>query len=182
MSAVNHLQQSTAYPLALPVESSQRPPYREEKIWWSVLSKKEEIIVSTLENSQMDSTLVHPSNYHSKSSDDLKKKVRELKAKLGEIYIWECHQNNSHDFNTNSPLFKVIMNEPIPHHFKMPSVDPYDGSIDPVNHLEGYKALTMLQGTFDDLLCLAFLVTLKKATRIWFLILLLRSIYSFPTI
>lgn len=46
-------------------------------------------------------------------------------------------------------------------------MDPYDGIMDPMDHLKSYKALMMIQGTTDALLCLAFLTTLRKATRVW---------------
>ena len=38
----------------------------------------------------------------------------------------------------------------------MPQVKPYDESIDPINHLESYKALMTIQGTTDVLLCIDF--------------------------
>ena len=45
-------------------------------------------------------------------------------------------------------------------------MEPHDGSIDPLDHLESYKALMLLQETSDALLCIIFLVTLRKTTQI----------------
>lgn len=43
---------------------------------------------------------------------------------------------------------------------------PYDGSTDPLDHLEGYKALKILEDASDALLSLAFLATLRKVVRV----------------
>lgn len=91
----------------------------------------------------------------------------------------DYHWKDPHDFNTQSPFFKKIMNKPIPHQFKMPLVKYYDSTTNTIDHLEGYIALMRLQRTSDALLYLAFPVTLKKATRMWFSSLLPGSIYSF---
>ena len=45
----------------------------------------------------------------------------------------------------------------------MPQVKPFDGSINPLNHLKGYKVLMMLQDVSDALLDLTFPMSLKKA-------------------
>ena len=38
----------------------------------------------------------------------------------------------------------------------MSQLEPYDGSLDPLDHLEGYKALMIIQEVTDALLYLAF--------------------------
>lgn len=79
------------------------------------------------------------------------------------------NQRNNDDlfsFNFRSPFSRSILLESIPSRFKMPQVEPYDSSNDPLDHLEGYKALMMLQGTSNIFLCLAFPTTLKKAAQI----------------
>lgn len=92
----------------------------------------------------MDSSLVHPSNHHSHPGSNLEKKVKELETGLGKIYIKCHHRNDSRNFITQSPFSNEILNEPIPHRFKITSINPYDGSTDPVDHLEGYNALMQL--------------------------------------
>ena len=42
----------------------------------------------------------------------------------------------------------------------MPQVEPYDGSTDPIDHFESYKALMTIQGVTDALLCIGFPITL----------------------
>lgn len=56
------------------------------------------------------------------------------------------------------------MKESIPNWFKIPHLDPYDGTTDLMEYLESYKALMIIQGTTDTLLCLAFPAILRKAT------------------
>ena len=41
-------------------------------------------------------------------------------------------------------------------------MEPYDGSIDPIDYLKSYKPLTMIQGTTDVLLCIGFLATIRR--------------------
>ena len=50
---------------------------------------------------------------------------------------------------------------PIPVKFQMPKVEVYDGSKDPLNHLESFKTLIHLQGVPDEFMCKAFPTTLK---------------------
>ena len=57
---------------------------------------------------------------------------------------------------------------PLPPKFCMPQVESYDRSKDPLDHLESFKALMHLQGVVNEIMCMAFPITLKGPTRIWF--------------
>ena len=50
----------------------------------------------------------------------------------------------------------------------MPQVEAYDGSMDPLNHLESFKTLMHLQVALDEIMCKAFPTTLKGLARVWF--------------
>ena len=50
----------------------------------------------------------------------------------------------------------------------MPQMENYDGSKDPLDHLESFKTLMHLQGVPDEIICRAFPTTLKGFARIWF--------------
>ena len=50
----------------------------------------------------------------------------------------------------------------------MPQMENYDGSKDPLDHLESFKTLMHLQGVLDEIICRAFPTTLKGFARIWF--------------
>ena len=61
----------------------------------------------------------------------------------------------------------------------MPQVETYDGSKDPLDHLESFKTLMHLQGVVDEIMYRAFPTTLKGPTRIWFSRLMPNSIGTF---
>ena len=61
----------------------------------------------------------------------------------------------------------------------MPQVEAYDGSKDPLDHLESFKTLMHLQGVADKIICKAFPITLKGLVRIWSSRLMPNSIITF---
>lgn len=69
---------------------------------------------------------------------------------------------------TASPFIPAVMECPLPVKFKMPVMDTFDGSKDPMDHLEIFKALMHLQAVSDAIMCRAFPVTLKGSARVWF--------------
>ena len=50
----------------------------------------------------------------------------------------------------------------------MPQVEAYDGSQNPLDHLESFKTLMHLQGILDEIMCRVFPTTLKGPIRVWF--------------
>ncbi|XP_058211651.1 uncharacterized protein LOC131323829 [Rhododendron vialii] len=60
------------------------------------------------------------------------------------------------------------MGRPLPRKFKMPQLETFNGSTDPLDHLETYKSLMHLQAVPDEVMCQAFPVTLKGSARAWF--------------
>ena len=69
---------------------------------------------------------------------------------------------------TDSPFTTSVISFPLPTKFKMPQVEAYDGSKDPLYHLESFKTLTHLQGVPDKIMCKAFPTTLKRPAWVWF--------------
>ena len=68
-------------------------------------------------------------------------------------------------FNTALAFTSKIMEKPILPRFKMPQTKLYDGSTDPLDQLEAFKALMLLHRANDGTLYCAFSATLRKATR-----------------
>ncbi|XP_075633507.1 uncharacterized protein LOC142605967 [Castanea sativa] len=63
--------------------------------------------------------------------------------------------------------------------FRMPQVEAYDGSKDPLDHPETFKTLMHLQGVTDEIMCRAFRTTLRGFARVWFSKLTPNSIITF---
>ena len=69
---------------------------------------------------------------------------------------------------TDSPFITSINSHPLPSKFKMPSLDSYDGTRDPCDHIATFKTIMHLQGVPDEIMCKAFPTTLKGPTQVWF--------------
>ena len=67
---------------------------------------------------------------------------------------------------TDSPFTASVNSFPLPHKFRMPQIDNYDGVKDPLDHLETFKTLMYLQEVADEIMCRAFPTTLKGVARI----------------
>ena len=80
---------------------------------------------------------------------------------------------------TDSPFIASVTSCPLPPKFHMPQAEAYDGSKDPLDHLESFKTLMHLQGVADEIMCWAFPTTLKGPARVWFSRLTPSSISTF---
>ena len=69
---------------------------------------------------------------------------------------------------TDSPFITSINSHPLPSKFKMPSLDSYDGTRDPCDHIATFKTIMHLQGVPNEIMCKAFPTTLKGPTQVWF--------------
>ena len=68
----------------------------------------------------------------------------------------------------DSPFMASINGHPLPPKFKMPSLDSYDGTRDPFNHIATFKTTMHFQGVLDEVMCRAFPTTLKRPAQVWF--------------
>ena len=55
----------------------------------------------------------------------------------------------------DSPFTAPVTLFPLPPKFHMPQVESYNGSKDPLDHLESFKTLMHLQGVADEIMCSA---------------------------
>ena len=69
---------------------------------------------------------------------------------------------------TNSSFTASINNHPLPPKFKMPSLDSYNETRDPFDHIATFKSTMHLQGVPYEIMCRAFPITLKGLARVWF--------------
>ena len=82
-------------------------------------------------------------------------------------------------YRTDSPFTAPVTSFPLPPKFRMLQIEAYEGSSDPLDHLESFKTLMHLQGVADDIMCRAFLAILKGPMRVWFSRLMPNSISTF---
>ena len=92
---------------------------------------------------------------------------------------WAAKNLDNLVHRTDSPFTKVVTSFPLPFKFRMPSLETFDGSKDPLDHLESFKTMMCLQGVPDEIMCHAFPTTLKGPARIWFKKLTPNSVGSF---
>ena len=71
--------------------------------------------------------------------DQMKKVMDEMKENMRKT-------NHVDDLvhRTDSPFIASINNHPLPSKFKMPSLDSYDGSRDPCDHIATFKTIMHL--------------------------------------
>ena len=69
---------------------------------------------------------------------------------------------------TESPFTAEVLHFPLPAKFRMPQIEAFDGTKDPVDHLNTYKNQMGLHGYQDPVRCRAFAITLKGPALDWF--------------
>ena len=80
---------------------------------------------------------------------------------------------------TESPFIAGVLHFPLPAKFRMLQVETFDGTRDPIDHLNTYKNQMELHGYQDPIRCRAFSITLKGPALAWFNRLSPSSISSF---
>ena len=78
------------------------------------------------------------------------------------------------------PFFNYIIGVPLSKWFNPPSdLEPYDGSINPQEHMDAFKSRMTVAKVPNLVKCRAFPITVKKVALKWFNSLPLRSIERF---
>ena len=79
--------------------------------------------------------------------DQMKKVMEEMKENMRRA-------NPIEDlvYRTDSPFTASINGHPLPPKFKMPSLDSYDGTRDPFDHIATFKTTMHLQGVPDEIM------------------------------
>ena len=80
---------------------------------------------------------------------------------------------------TESPFTVGVLHFPFLARFKMPQIETFDGTKDPIDHLNTYKNQMERHGYQDPIRCKAFAITLKGLALAWFNRLPPSSISSF---
>ena len=69
---------------------------------------------------------------------------------------------------TDSSFITEVLNRPFPLKFRLPQLESYDSFKDPLDHIESFKTLMLLQMTPNKVMCRAFPTILKGVVRVWF--------------
>ena len=69
---------------------------------------------------------------------------------------------------TNSPFTTKALKCPLPPKFKLPQLEVYDGTKDPLDHISAFETILNLQQTPNEMICRSFPTTLRGAAREWF--------------
>ena len=69
---------------------------------------------------------------------------------------------------TESPFTVEVLHFPLPAKFWMSQIEAFDGTKDPIDHLNTYKNQVELHGYQDPVRCKAFVITLKSLALAWF--------------
>ena len=94
-----------------------------------------------------------------KEMDQMRKVMDEMRENMRRVNLVEdlAHQ-------TDSPFIASINNYHLPSKFKMPSLDSYDETHDPCDHIATFKTIMHIQGVLDEIMCRVFPTTLKGPT------------------
>ena len=104
--------------------------------------------------------------------------------------VGSSYQENVRPASTNalgtapqrSPFAETILEVPLPGTWNNPTLDKYDGTTDPDEHVNAYLTQVGLHTTKDALWCQIFPTSLKGAALSWFTRLPAQSIDSFDTL
>ena len=77
------------------------------------------------------------------------------------------------------PFTTEVLNCLLPPKFRLPRLESYDDSKDPLDHIKSFKTLMLLQMTPDEAMRKASPITTKGAASVWFNKILPRSIADF---
>ena len=109
------------------------------KRWWTGENQNEE--ESDSQANRQDKTLGEDSTRVENELCNMRKEVDELKSAIKD----KGGENlNGMIQRTDSPFTTEMLNRPLPPKFRLPQLESYDGSKDPLDHIESFKTLMLL--------------------------------------
>ncbi|RZS12357.1 hypothetical protein BHM03_00043786 [Ensete ventricosum] len=117
----------------------------------------------------------------SDTADSLREQVCQVYQRLDEVQkeVLKSKGEIRESSKGGSSFTPVIQGKPLPATLRLPTLEPYDGSGDPIEHIAAFCTQMALYDTSDALMCRAFPTTLRGLARTWYYRLKLASIYSF---
>ncbi|RRT51896.1 hypothetical protein B296_00049043 [Ensete ventricosum] len=115
------------------------------------------------------------------TADSLREQVRRVHQQLDEVQkeVLKSRGEVGESSKGGSPFTPEIQAKSLSATFRLPALEPYDGSGDPTEHIAAFRAQMTLYDTSDALMYRAFLTTLRGLAGIWYSCLKPASIPSF---
>ncbi|RRT42978.1 hypothetical protein B296_00021956 [Ensete ventricosum] len=117
----------------------------------------------------------------SDSTNSVREQLRQVNQRLDEVQrdFVRSKEEVGETTKGGSPFAPEILDKPIPSSFRLPTLEPYNESIDPSEHVATFRAQMALCDTSDVLMCHTFPTTLRRPARMWYSRLKPSSISSF---
>ncbi|RZS26637.1 hypothetical protein BHM03_00059997 [Ensete ventricosum] len=115
-------------------------------------------------------TPLEPDVVSSDSTNSVREQLRQVNQRLDEVQrdFVRSKEEVRETTKGGSPFAPEILDKPIPFSFRLPTLEPYDGSTDPTEHVTTYRAQMALYDTFDALMCRTFPTILREPARMWY--------------
>ncbi|RRT72062.1 hypothetical protein B296_00032405, partial [Ensete ventricosum] len=115
------------------------------------------------------------------TTNSLREQVRRVHQRLDELQkeVLKLREEVGESSKGGSPFAPEIQSKSLPTTFRLPVLEPYDGSDDPMEHIATFCAQMALYDTSEALMCRAFPTTLRGLARTWYSCLKPASIPSF---
>ncbi|RWW81438.1 hypothetical protein BHE74_00010194 [Ensete ventricosum] len=122
-----------------------------------------------------------PDVVSSDSTNSVREQLRQVNQRLDEVQrdFVRSKEEVGETTKGGSPFAPEILDKPIPSSFRLPTLEPCDGSTDPTEHVVAFKAQVALYDIFDALMCRIFPTTLRGPARMWYSRIKPSSISSF---
>ena len=119
-------------------------------------------------NSQMNRRTRTPEENSSRMESELRNMRREMDELKNAVKDKAVENLDGMIRRMDSRFTTEVLNRPLLPKFRLPQLESFDGSRDPLDHIKSFKTLMLLQMTLDKVICRALPTTLKGATRVWF--------------
>ncbi|RZS20059.1 hypothetical protein BHM03_00052535 [Ensete ventricosum] len=102
--------------------------------------------------------------------DSLREQVHQVHQWLDEVQkeVLKSRGEIGESSKGGSSFTLEIQGKPLPATLRLPTLEPYDGSDDPTEHIVAFRAQMALYDKFDALMCRAFSTTLRGPARTWY--------------